>query len=100
MPALLGDVLRGVFMQAARTKTKTKIMSFSITSDVFDEVDAYCKERGCSRSWFINKAVGSFMKDCLENKADYDVAVAALEKFKKSDGKTYTSDELRKEFGL
>lgn len=87
-------------MQAARTKTKTKIMSFSITSDVFDEVDAYCKERGCSRSWFINKAVGSFMKDCLENKADYDVAVAALEKFKKSDGKTYTSDELRKEFGL
>ena len=87
-------------MQTARTKTKTKIMSFSITSDVFDEVDAYCKERGCSRSWFINKAVGSFMKDCLENKADYDVAVAALEKFKKSDGKTYTSDELRKEFGL
>ncbi|ERK01262.1 hypothetical protein HMPREF0860_1974 [Treponema socranskii subsp. socranskii VPI DR56BR1116 = ATCC 35536] len=40
------------------------------------------------------------MKDCLENKADYDVAIAALERFKKSNGKTYTSDELRKEFGL
>ncbi|MDR9859148.1 hypothetical protein [Treponema socranskii] len=87
-------------MQSVRKKTKTKIMSFSITSTVFDEVDAYCKERGCSRSWFINKAVSSFMKDCLENKADYDVAIAALERFKKSNGKTYTSDELRKEFGL
>lgn len=87
-------------MQNVRKKTKTKIMSFSITSAVFDEVDAYCKECGCSRSWFINKAVSSFMKDCLENKADYDVAIAALERFKKSNGKTYTSDELRKEFGL
>lgn len=40
------------------------------------------------------------MKECAEDKADYKAAVKALEKFEKGGKKTYTSDKLRKEFGL
>lgn len=75
-------------------------MSFSVKTDVLDKMTAYCKERGCSRSWFMSKALEAYLAECLEDQADYEDAVAAWKEFEESGGKTYTIDELRKEFGL
>ncbi|UTC47727.1 hypothetical protein [Treponema vincentii] len=55
-------------MQAVKSGTKT--VSVSMASNVFDLLDAYCAERGCSRSWFITKAVQAYLAECVEDK-DY-----------------------------
>lgn len=78
----------------------TKSMSFSARPQLFEQVDAICEQRGCTRNRFLNKAVENYISECLEDKADYEVAVAAWEEFEKGDRRTYTSEELRKEFGL
>ena len=78
----------------------TKSMSFSAKPQLFKQVDAICAQRGCTRSWFLNQAVENFISECLEDKEDYEAAVAAWEEYEKSDRRTYTSEELRKEFGL
>lgn len=83
-----------------QTCRNSKIMSLSFPPEMFNRITAYCAERGCSRSWFINKAAELYLNDCLEDKADYETAVAAWADFEKNGGKTYTSDELRAEFGL
>jgi len=75
-------------------------MSFSINRDMLDKLTAYCSERGCSRSWLISKALEAYLAECLEDKADYETAAEAWKEFEKKGGKTYTSDDLRKEFGL
>ena len=78
----------------------TKTISFDVKPQLFKQVDAICAQRGCTRSWFLNQAVENFVSECLEDKADYEAAVAAWEEFEKGDRRTYTSEELRKEFGL
>ncbi|MGP1577681.1 MAG: type II toxin-antitoxin system RelB family antitoxin [Treponema sp.] len=78
----------------------TKSMSFSANPQLFNQVDAICAKRGCTRSWFLNKAVENFIAECLEDLEDYETAVAALEEFEKGDKKTYTLEEVRKELGL
>lgn len=75
-------------------------MSFSAKPQLFEQVDAICAQRGCTRNWFLNQAVENYIAECLEDKADYEAAVAAWEEFENGDGKTYTSEELREEFGL
>ncbi len=75
-------------------------MSFSVNSDVLDALTVYCKERGCSRSWFMSKALESYLKECFEDRADYEAAAAALEAFHKSGERTWSLDEVREEFGL
>lgn len=77
-----------------------KSMSVSFKPDLFSRINSYCAERGCSRSWFINKAAELYLNECLEDKADYETAAAAWAEFEKNGGKTYTSEELRAEFGL
>lgn len=47
----------------------------------------------------MNKAAELYLAECLEDKADYETA-AAWSDFEQNGGKTYTSDELRAEFGL
>ena len=83
-----------------QTNRVAKSMSISFMPDMFNKINNYCAERGCSRSWFINKAAELFLNDCLEDKADYETAAAAWAEFEKKGGKTYTSDEVRKELGL
>lgn len=75
-------------------------MSFSAKPQLFEQVDAICAQRGCTRNWFLNQAVENYIAECLEDKADYEAAVAAWEEFENGDRKTYTSEELREEFGL
>ena len=48
----------------------------------------------------MTKACEKYLMECLEDKADYDCAVKAWKEFEQGDGKTYTSEELRKEFNL
>ena len=81
-------------------KTKVKSMSVSSQSDIFMRINSYFAERGCSRSWFINKAVETFLAECLEDKADYETAVEAWAEYEKSGFKSYSADEVFKEAGL
>ncbi|MGI5090730.1 hypothetical protein ABK01_04260 [Treponema sp. OMZ 305] len=78
----------------------TVSMSFSANPQLFNQVDSLCKSRGCTRSWFLNKAVERFIRECLEDQEDYETAAAAWAEFERTGGKTYSSEELRKEFGL
>lgn len=82
------------------TAVKTRPMSFSIKTTTLDSLTKYCKERGCSRSWFMSKALETYLAECLEDKDDYETAAAAWEEFEKSGGKTYSAEEVRKELGL
>jgi len=83
-----------------QTVRKSKVMSLSFQPDMFDRITSYCAERGCSKSWFMNKAAELYLNECLEDKADYETAAAAWDDFEKNGSKTYTSDEVRKELGL
>ncbi len=78
----------------------SKVMSFSFQPDMYQKINNYCVERGCTRSWFINKAVNLYLNQCLEDLEDYKTAVVALTEFENSDKKTYSLDEVRKELGL
>ncbi|MCH5288816.1 MAG: ribbon-helix-helix protein, CopG family [Treponema sp.] len=77
-----------------------KSIRFTAQPELCAQIDSYCKERGCSRNWFIEQAVSQYLLECMEDKEDYEIAAAALRKFESGDGKTYSSAELRKEFGL
>ncbi|MBQ2313696.1 MAG: hypothetical protein II187_02185 [Treponema sp.] len=79
---------------------KTKIMSVSFQPAVFDRINEYCTARGCTRSWFMNKAAESYLAECLEDKADYDDAAAAWDEYEKSGSKLYSAEEVRRELGL
>lgn len=83
-----------------QTNRVAKSMSISLMPDMLSKINNYCAERGCSRSWFVNKAVELYLNECLEDKADYETAVAAWVEFEKSGKKGYTADEVRKELGL
>lgn len=84
-------------MQAKRI---AKVMSLSFQPDMFNRITSYCAERGCSRSWFMNKAAELYLNECLEDKADYETAAAAWADFEKSGKKAFSADEVRKELGL
>lgn len=45
-----------------RTNRVAKNMSISFMPDMLNKINNYCAERGCSRSWFINKAAELLMK--------------------------------------
>lgn len=84
-------------MQAVRN---SKIMSLSFQPEMFNRITAYCAERGCSKSWFMNKAAELFLNECLEDKADYETAAAAWAEFEKSGKTGYSLEEVSKELGL
>ena len=81
-------------MAVAKDKVLTKPMSFSIRTDVLDALTSYCKERGCSRSWFMTKALEHYLVECLEDKEDYELAAAAWNEFLKSGKKGYSAEEV------
>lgn len=83
-----------------QTVRNSKIMSLSFQPEMFNRITAYCAERGCSKSWFMSKAAELFLNECLEDKADYEAAVAAWTDYEKSGFKSYTLDEVSKELGL
>ena len=80
--------------------TKAKSMSVSFKPDMFQKINDFCNYRGCSRSWFMNKAAELFLNECLEDKADYEDAVAAWAEFEKSGKKGYSAEEVFAEAGL
>ena len=88
---------------ATKTAMKENLsvpVSFSIKSNVLEALTEYCGERDVSRSWFMNRALENYLQECLEDKEDYETAAKAWKKFAQGNGKTYSSDELRTEFGL
>ena len=78
----------------------TEMVSINLKCGMSAKIDDICEKMGRSHDWFWNKAAHKFMRECLEDIADYEAGMAAWEEFEKGDRKTYTSDELRKEFGL
>lgn len=83
-----------------RTVRNSKVMSLSFQPEMFNKITAYCSERGCTKSWFMNKAAELFLNECLEDKADYEAAAAAWNEYEKSGFKSYSLDEVSKELGL
>lgn len=83
-----------------QTVRNSKIMSLSFQPEMFNRITAYCAERGCSKSWFMNKAAEYYLNECLEDKADYEAAVAAWSEFEKSGKKTHSADEVFAKAGL
>ena len=67
-------------MQAKRV---AKVVSLSFQPEIFNKINEYCAERGCSRSWFMNKAAELYLAECLEDKADYETAAEAWAQFEK-----------------
>lgn len=80
--------------------TKAKSMSVSFKPDMFQKINDFCNYRGCSRSWFMNKAAELFLNECLEDKADYESAATAWAEFEKSGKKGYSAEEVFAEAGL
>ena len=83
-----------------QTVRNSKIMSLSFQPEMFNRITAYCAERGCSKSWFMNKAAEYYLNECLEDKAAYEAAVAAWSEFEKSGKKTHSADEVFAKAGL
>lgn len=79
---------------------KAKSMSVSFKPDIFQKINDFCDYRGCSRSWFMNKAAELFLNECLEDKADYEAAVAAWADYEKSGKKSFSSADVFAEAGL
>lgn len=48
----------------------------------------------------MNKAAEFYLNECLEDKADYEAAVAAWSEFEKSGKKTHSADEVFAKAGL
>ena len=79
---------------------KAKSMSVSFKPDMFQKINDFCDYRGCSRCWFMNKAAELFLNECLEDKADYEAAVAAWADYEKSGKKSFSSEDVFAEAGL
>lgn len=77
-----------------------KSVSVSFMPEMYQRINEFCNYRGCTRSWFMNKAAELFLNECLEDKADYEAAAAAWTEYEKSGFKSYTLDEVSKELGL
>lgn len=82
------------------SSVKTKSMSFSVKADTFNVLTDYCKERGISKSYFMSEALENYLRECLEDKEDYEAAATAWNEYEKSGEKGYSADEVRKELGL
>lgn len=79
--------------------SKVKTVSVCFNQKMFDKINSYCAARGCSRSWFMSKAAELYLKECLEDKEDYEIAVKAWKDFEK-DGLKISSKELFEKAGL
>ncbi len=85
---------------ATAAKVLTRPMSFSIRTEVLDALTKYCNERGCSRSWFLTKALENYLTVCEEDKEDYEAAASAWDEFVKSGRKAISAEEVFAKAGL
>lgn len=75
-------------------------MRFSATPQLFEQVETICAQRGCTRNWFLNQAVENYIAECLEDKADYEAAIAAWEEYEKSGFKSTTAASVFEKAGI
>lgn len=47
---------------------KSKIMTLSLKPELYSNITEYCEKRGCTKSWFMNKAAEQFLTKCSEDK--------------------------------
>ncbi len=78
----------------------SKVMSFSLQPDVYQKVNDYCSKRGCTRSWFINKAITAYLNQSFEDSDDYNSAVAPLTEAKKSNKKNHSLSDIQRKLEL
>lgn len=83
-----------------KTVRNSKVMSLSFQPEMFNRITDYCAERGCSRSWFINKAAELYLNACLEDKADYETAAAAWAEFEKGGFKSVSAASVFEKAGI
>ena len=69
-------------------------ISFTAEPKLRARIDSYCEEAGCSLNAFLARAAEHYLAEWLEDKADYEDAVAALEEYERSGRKSYSAEEV------
>ena len=77
-----------------------KILKYLTAFNRNVKIDNYCEQRGCTRSWLINKAVSMYLSECLEDIADYNAATKAWEEYEKDGKKSFPAADVFAEAGL
>lgn len=71
-------------------------MSFRISDEIFDRLKKLADATGRTKTFYIQEAVNEQLTDI----EDYYIAEKAWQEFQDGDKKTYTTTEIREEFGL
>ena len=69
--------------------------AIELKPQVDEELSRYAQQQGLSKDDVVNRVLLEY----LEDREDYEIAVAALEEHER-DGRTYSPEEIRKELGL
>ena len=48
-------------------------ISISFEPKLMATINEYCSEKGCSRSWLVNKAVSEYFKKIEDEQESYDI---------------------------
>ena len=75
-------------------------ISFTEEPKLRARIDSYCEEESCSLNAFFARAAEQYLAEWLDDRADYEDAVAALEEYERNGRKSYSAEEVRKELGL
>ena len=87
-------------------KTKEKkvkneeVVSINIEAGLCQKIDDICAKMGRSQNWFWNKAAKKFMRECLEDIADYEAGMVAWEEFERTGRQSVPIEEVFEKAGL
>lgn len=81
-------------------KVFNRSVGVSFSPEMYARMEAFCSERGCSRSWLINKATSLYLDEFLADRKDYDIAVTAWKEFEDSGFKSSSAEEVFAKAGL
>ena len=78
----------------------TEMVSINLKCGMSLKIDDICAKMGRSRDWFWNKAAHKFMRECLEDIADYEAGMAAWEEFERTGRQSVSIEEVFEKAGL
>ena len=78
----------------------TEMVSINLKCGMSAKIDDICAKMGRSRDWFWNKAAHKFMRECLEDIADYEAGMAAWEEFERTGRQSVSIEEVFEKAGL
>jgi RHH-type transcriptional regulator, rel operon repressor / antitoxin RelB len=70
--------------------------SIRLEPEIEERLNALARSTGRTKAYYMREALLQY----LEDREDYEVAVAAMERLKRGEERTYSSAEVRKMLGL